>query len=172
MISLAVGWIACMSLLRSNWTSGADFATVMMPQVLQGFAMSFFMLPLTIVTLNSVRPEETASATGIQNFTRTLFSGMSTAIVLTVWANSQQTAQADLAGRVNVEEAMRSAANAGMSQDQGLAMLMNLVNREAATMAIDYVFLASTLVFAICATVIWLAPRPRGGYAGTATGGH
>ncbi|MET0363606.1 MAG: DHA2 family efflux MFS transporter permease subunit, partial [Sphingobium sp.] len=49
MVSLAVAWLGCMSLWRSGWTSGSDFWTLAMPQIVQGFAMSFFIIPMTSI---------------------------------------------------------------------------------------------------------------------------
>jgi len=67
MVSGGVAWIGCMALARTMWTSGADFWTLAMPQILQGLAMPFFMVPLTQASLSSVEPHETASAAGLQN---------------------------------------------------------------------------------------------------------
>jgi len=161
MVSLAVAWIGVMALARSTWTSDADFWTLTYPQVVQGFGMSFFMLPLTVISLNSVEPDELASATGIQNFVRTIALGVSTALALTYWGNAQQEAHAEIAGKLQPDEVMRTMANAGMSSDQALRTIANLADRESVTMAIDAVFLVTAAVFFLSAAVVWLAPRPK-----------
>lgn len=161
LVSLAVGWLGCMSLVRSQWTSGSDFWTLTIPQLVQGFGMSFFMLPLTTISLNSVLPEETASATGIQNFVRTLFIGISTAVVLTIWSNTQQEAHGELAANLQPDTVIRTMEDAGMSKDQAIGVIANLIDREAVTLAMDHIFLISSVLFFICAAVIWLAPRPK-----------
>ena len=150
-----------MALARSTWTSDADFWTLTYPQVVQGFGMSFFMLPLTVISLNSVEPDELASATGIQNFVRTIALGVSTALALTYWGNAQQEAHAEIAGKLQPDEVMRTMANAGMSSDQALRAIANLADRESVTMAIDAVFLVTAAVFFLSAAVVWLAPRPK-----------
>ena len=161
MVSLAVAWIGVMALARSTWTSDADFWTLTYPQVVQGFGMSFFMLPLTVISLNSVTPEELASATGIQNFVRTIAMGVATALALTYWGNAQQEAHAEIAGKLQPDDVMRALANAGMTSEQALRTIANLADREAVTMAIDAVFLVTAAVFFLSAAVVWLAPRPR-----------
>ncbi len=161
MVSLAVAWIGIMALARSTWTSDADFWTLTYPQVVQGFGMSFFMLPLTVISLNSVTPDELASATGIQNFVRTIALGVATALTLTYWGNAQQEAHAEIAGKLQPDEVMRTMTNAGMTSDQALRTIANLADRESVTMAIDAVFLVTAAVFFLSAAVVWLAPRPK-----------
>lgn len=161
MVSLAVAWIGLMALARSTWTSDADFWTLTYPQVVQGFGMSFFMLPLTMISLNAVTPDELASATGIQNFVRTIALGVATALALTYWGNAQQEAHSEIAGNLQPDEAMRTMASAGMTPDQALRTIANLADREAVTMAIDAVFLVTAAVFFLSAAVVWLAPRPK-----------
>jgi DHA2 family multidrug resistance protein len=161
LVSLAVAWIGCMALVRANWTSDADFWTLASPQIIQGLGMSFFMLPLTTISLNSVPPEELAAATGIQNFVRTITLGISTALVLTLWGNVTQEAHTEIASKLQPDAAMRTMANAGMSPDQATRMVASLADREAVTMAVDYVSLVTAAIFFLCAAVIWLAPRPK-----------
>ncbi len=161
LVSLAVGWIGCMALVRSQWTSGVDFWQLAAPQLIQGFAMSFFMLPLTMISINSVPPEEVASATGLQNFVRTVSIGISTAIALTIWGDTQQEARSEIVSRLQPDEAMRTLGNAGFSAQQSAGYIGAIIDKEAVTMAIDYLFLITAAVFFLCSAVIWLAPRPN-----------
>jgi DHA2 family multidrug resistance protein len=161
LVSLAIAWIGCMALVRSQWTSETDFWTLTAPQLIQGLGMSFFILPLTTISLGSVLPEELASATGVQNFVRTISIGVSTAVVLTVWGNSQQSSYSDLASRLQPAETLRTLESAGFTRDQAMRIMTGLVERESVTLAIDYVFLMTAIVFFIGAAVIWLAPRKK-----------
>ncbi len=163
MVSGAVVWIAMMALLRSNWTSGADFWTIAMPQLLQGLTMSFFMLPLTTIALGSVDPDELASATGLQNFVRTLTTGIATATALTFWSNATQTAHSDIVGRMQTTDAMGTLTGSGITDMQSRGILANMVDREAVIVALDETFVATAILFLICAAVIWIAPRPKSG---------
>jgi len=160
-VSAAVAWLGCMALLRANWTSHADFWTYATPQLIQGFAMSFCMLPLTIITLGSVEPEETASASGIQNFMRTVSIAISTAIVFTIWGDAQQRAHSEIASKLQPDSTMQTLSNAGFSTRQSTQIIANVVESEAVTMAVDHVFLVTAATFFLCSAVIWLSPRPR-----------
>jgi MFS transporter, DHA2 family, multidrug resistance protein len=162
MVSLAIAWLGCMSLVRSTWTNGSDFWHLAAPQLIQGLGMAFFILPLSIISIGAVDEDEIATATGIQNFVRTLFVGLSTAIALTIWSDTQQEARSELASNLQPDSTMGTLTDAGFTTEQARGIISNLVEREAVVMAVDHIFLISAAVFFICAAVVWLAPRPKG----------
>jgi DHA2 family multidrug resistance protein len=162
MISVAVGWLGIMALWRTGWTTGADFWTLSIPQIVQGFAMPFFMIPLTLVSLSAVLPEETASAAGLQNFLRTMAVAVSTSIALTVWDNSQREVQGDLVSKLQPADAQAQLSQAGMSADQARGMIAHIVDNEATMMAVNHTFLIAAMVLFAAAALVWLAPRPKG----------
>ncbi len=49
-----------------------DFTAVVLPQLMQGFAVACFFLPLTTISLSGLAPEKFAAATSLSNFFRTL----------------------------------------------------------------------------------------------------
>jgi DHA2 family multidrug resistance protein len=161
MVSLAVAWLGVMALARTQWTSEADFWTLAMPQLIQGFGMSFFMLPLTTISLNSVSPEETASAAGIQNFVRTLSIGVATALVLSIQSNTQQEARSEIVSHLQPGDTLARLSGAGFDHVGATQMIAQLVDREATTLAVDHVFFISAAVFFLCAAVVWFAPTSR-----------
>ena len=170
MISGAVIWLGLMSVWRTHWTSGADFWTLAMPQLVQGFAMPFFMIPLTSSTLGSVPPDKTASAAGLQNFLRTMSIAVSTSFVLTVWSNAQRVSRSELAGKINPDDVQRTLGNAGLGMEQSRQMISNMVDLEATVLAVDYVFWGAAAVLFLAAAVVWLMPRPK--IAMSMGGGH
>ncbi|MBH1991927.1 MAG: DHA2 family efflux MFS transporter permease subunit [Sphingomonadaceae bacterium] len=162
MISGAVFWLGLMTLWRAHWTSGVDFWSMAAPQFIQGFAMPFFMIPLTTLTLGSVLPRETASAAGLQNFVRTMALAIATSLVLTGWGNSQRVSRNELAGVLQPADTQAQLANMGLSTDQARQMISNIVDQESLAIAVDHVFFMSALVLFTAAVVVWLAPRPSG----------
>ncbi|MET0361351.1 MAG: DHA2 family efflux MFS transporter permease subunit [Sphingobium sp.] len=162
MVSMAVAWLGCMALWRTTWTSGSDFWTLAVPQILQGFAMSFFMIPLTSITLTAVEPHETASAAGLQNFLRTMAVAISTSVILTVWGDAQRVSRSELVGTLNADDAQRSLSGLGVAMDQGRQMISSIVDQEAIAVAVDHSFLLTAIVLFIAAGVVWLSPRPKG----------
>jgi DHA2 family multidrug resistance protein len=161
LVSGAVFWLGCMAVVRSHWTTGADFWTLAMPQLVQGFGMAFFMLPLTTISLGSVLPRETASAAGLQNFVRTISIGVATALGLTAMDDTEQAAHVELAAKLQPDDTMRTLAEAGFSHQGSIEYIASVVQREAVMIGVDHVFLITAVVFFASSAVIWLAPRPR-----------
>lgn len=162
LISLAVAWLGIMSLVRSEWTSGIDFGTMLVPQFVQGFALPFFFIPLTTLTLGSVLPSETASAAGLQNFVRTMAVAVATSLVLTEWGDSQRVSRADMVGNLNPEQTQSLLSGMGFSTEQIRQVISNLVDQEAIVMAVDHVFFLSAIILFVAAIIVWIAPRPTG----------
>ena len=106
-------------------------------------------------------PEETASAAGLQNFVRTISLAIATALALTIADNTTQAAHVELADKLQPEDTMRTLSEAGMSSDEAMRTIANIVDREAVMIGVDYIFLITAVVFFLSAAVIWLAPRPK-----------
>lgn len=161
LVCCAVSWLGIMAIWRTQWTSGADFWTIAMPQLIQGFGISFFMVPLTSVTLSAVPPSEVASAAGMQNFLRTLAIAVATSLVLTFWEDAQRVSRSELVGSLQPDEAQRALAGSGVGPEQARQLIAGLVDQEAITLAVDHTFWVTALVLFFSAGVIWLSPRPR-----------
>ena len=132
------------------------------PQFIQGFAMPFFMIPLTTLTLGSVRPDETASAAGLQNFLRTMALAIATSLVLTGWGNGQRVSRSEMAGTLQPADTQAQLSGMGMSFEQARQVISNLVDQEALAIAVDHVFFLSALVLFLATAIVWLAPKPTG----------
>lgn len=161
MVSLSIGWLGVMTLARAGWTTDVDFWTLSMPQILQGFGLSFFIIPLTAVSLSTVKPEEVASAAGLQSFLRTLALAISTSLALTIWGNAQRTSHNALADTLQPDATMETLTAQGMSVDQGRQIIASMVDQESMTLALNHTFLISAVVLFLAAGLIWLSPRTR-----------
>lgn len=158
-------WMAVTTALRAQWTSGADFFSLAWPLVLQGLAVPFMMIPLTVVSLNSVNPEETASAAGLQNFVRTMAIAIATAMVLTVWGDAQRVARNDMVDVVQPDAAMNAMQAGGFNAEQARGMVSFMVDQEAAVLGMQHVFYITSALLVLAATLVWLSPRPKLGMA-------
>ncbi len=161
LISCAVAWLGIWSFVRAHWTSGIDFDSMLIPQFLQGFALPFFFIPLTTLTLGSVLPEETASAAGLQNFVRTMATAVATSLVLTSWGDSQRVSRNDLAAALQPDATQSLLSGIGLGPEQARQMISNLVEQEAIVLAVDHVFFLSGIVLFVAAAIVWIAPKPR-----------
>lgn len=105
MASCAMTWLGIMALWRTtHWTADVDFWTLALPQMVQGVAMPFFIVPLTTITLGAVPPSEVPSAAGLQNFLRTMASAVAASIVLTLWETSQRVSHSEIVSSLNPDD--------------------------------------------------------------------
>ena len=163
LVSFGILWLGATSLIRVFWwTSGADFWTLAIPQLIQGAGMPFFFVPLTTLALGAVREDEVASAAGVMNFLRTMSGAVGTAIVTTMWYDGAQGKRAQLSGVLNGAQAtMQSLQGHGFTPDQSRQFLSNVVDGQSTALATGSVFVTAAITFAAAATIVWLAPRPK-----------
>ncbi|MFD1033465.1 DHA2 family efflux MFS transporter permease subunit [Sphingomonas hankookensis] len=161
LVCFGIFWLGGMSLLRVGWTTGADFWTLAFPQMLQGFGMPFFFIPLTTIALGAVEPQETASAAGVMSFLRTMAGAIGTSISTTLYTDNMTIARSEMTSRLNTDATANAMMAQGFSLEQVRAAIEMTVTRESSTLAINHLFLLSAIVFGVAALIIWLAPRPR-----------
>ncbi|HEY6868467.1 MAG TPA: MFS transporter, partial [Novosphingobium sp.] len=166
MVCIAVLNMEAMTLVRTGWTTSADFMDLAWPQMVQGLGMPLFMVPLTQLTLSTVEPDEVASAAGLQNFMRTMAVAVATSVVLTIWGAHTRLATNRIAETLQPDATLATLNQAGFGAEQSRLVIDNLVQQQATTMALDHTFLVSAIVLGVAACAIWFVPRsttPVGG---------
>lgn len=161
LISCAVSVLGAMAIWRAHWTSGTDFWTIALPQILQGFAMSFFMMPLTAFILSAVPPAEIPAAAGLQNFVRTMAIAVATSLVLTNWDDSASVSRSEIVSKLQPDDVQRSLAHAGFGADQARMMISNIVDQEATAVAVNHVFMITAIVLFASAIFVWFTPAQK-----------
>lgn len=164
--SFGLTLLAVVTLMRAFWTTDADFMALAWPQILQGFAVPFFFIPLSNMALASVQPQEMASAAGLMNFLRTMAGAIGASIAVTIWDDHSKVARSELVGKLNVEETQNTLIAQGMSSDSALGYISSLVDKEALTLSANHLFLILAMVFVFAALIVWLAPRPKADVGG------
>ncbi len=163
--------------MRSQFTTQTDFATFMVPTIIQGIAMAGFFIPLVTITLSGIEPSRIPAASGLSNFTRITAGAMGTSIATTLWEDRAAMHHAQLAESINhgspvAMETLRQLEAGGMSHQQALGVVNNLVTQQAFMLSTQEVFYASALLFLSLIAVVWLAGRPKGGASADAAGAH
>lgn len=163
LVSFGILWLGATSLIRVFWwTSGADFWTLALPQLIQGAGMPFFFIPLTTLALGAVSEEETASAAGVMNFLRTMSGAVGTAIVTTLWYDGAQGLRGDLSGTLNsAQQTMQTLQANGLTPDQSRQFVSQLVDGQSMALSTGSIFVTAAAIFAAAAAIVWLAPRPK-----------
>jgi MFS transporter, DHA2 family, multidrug resistance protein len=171
LVCFGVSLMAIVSFWRTDFTTAADYWAIAIPHLIQGAATPFFFIPLTGLALSSVRPEETASAAGLLNFARTTSGAFAVSITTTAWDNTATLHHVDLAGTLNDPNGTLAAMQSmGLTAQQAVTQLDNLVQGQAVMVSTDHIFLISAILFVFGACVVWLAPKPKGAVSGG--GGH
>jgi DHA2 family multidrug resistance protein len=164
--------------MRSNFNTQADFATIMIPTVIQGVAMAFFFIPLVTITLSGLAPDRIAAASGLSNFARITAGAMGTSIATTVWENRAALHHAQLVESVNQGSAAANSAIAGLggsgfSAGQVLGQINRMVDQQSFMLAANDVFYASAVLFLLLIPFVWLSrPTRSAGAADAAAGAH
>ncbi len=162
--TLAFSVFALILWMRSQFTVQTDFVTIMIPSLIQGIAMAAFFVPLVTLIFSGLSPDKIPAASGLSNFVRIMAGGFGASIYTSAWANRTAAHHAVLAEHINFANPMSQATinmltNMGMSEQQALAFVNNLLNQQAATMAVNDLAWLSALLFVALIGLIWLA-RP------------
>jgi DHA2 family multidrug resistance protein len=177
--SFAFVVFALVLLMRSHFSTQADFGTMMLPTLIQGIAMAFFFIPLSVIVLSGIRADKIPAASGLSSFVRIVAGSFGTSIATTVWQDRAALHHAQLTesvsqGNFAATQVLAGLNSAGLSPEQALAQVNRLVDQQAYTLAVNDVFYASALIFMLLIPVVWLARPQRAGAASAdaAAGAH
>jgi MFS transporter, DHA2 family, multidrug resistance protein len=163
--------------MRSRFNTQADFATLMVPTIIQGAAMAFFFIPLITLTLSGLTPDRIPSASGLTNFVRITAGAFGTSISTTLWENRAtlhhaQLAEAVAPGNPAAQATLSGLASSGMTPEQALGMVNRLVDQQAFMLAANDIFWISAVLFLLLIPLVWLTHPQRGAAGDAAAGAH
>jgi MFS transporter, DHA2 family, multidrug resistance protein len=162
-VSLGVLGLGLIMVWRMGFTPDVTFMQMAWPTLLTGPFMVMFFVPVTGLAMASVKHDEQANAAGLSNFMRTLAGAFATSLVQTGWQNATRHNQTELAGVMHFGEGlvqwMRSL---GASRDQATELLTQLIESQSVMLATLNMFAVIAICFGFAATLIWIAPKPRG----------
>jgi DHA2 family multidrug resistance protein len=166
LVFVGVLWLAVVTFARAHLTPDMTFGQVGLGLLLQGAGVTFFLLPLSDLTLANVDESEMAHAAGLLSFCRTLAGAAGASVATTLWESQARRIGVDLAaGLPDVHHDLATLIAQGLTSTQALAVLRDSVTAQSQMIATNQIFLSAAGLFAIAALMIWLAPIPRGGAA-------
>ncbi len=162
--------------MRSRFNVQADFATILLPTIVQGAAMAFFFIPLQAVIFSGLAPDRLTAAAGLSNFVRITAGAFGTSLFTTLWEQRAALHHAQLGESVHrgndaATLAMAQLGAAGYGAEQQAAVINRLLDQQAFTMAATDVFYFSAGLFILLIGFVWLTRPKIGGSAG-AGGAH
>lgn len=164
--------------MRSQFTPQADFVTIMIPSLIQGIAMATFFVPLMTLIFSGLGHDKIPAASGLSNFARIMAGGFGASIFTSAWQNRAAAHHAVLTEHINnanlaSQSFINALGNTGMSGQQSLIFMDNLVNQQAATMAADDLAWLSAILFILLIGLIWLIhPMKTAEKSAATAGGH
>ena len=161
-ITAGMLWMAAMLALRMDWTVGADWWTLALPQLLQGAGMTFFFIGLNTYSMSAVPAGEVASAAGVLAFMRTATGAIGTALATSTWDANTRASRDAMVGTLNdASGAITRMEASGMSMVQARSSLERLVDGQAATTALITMFGIAAVVMVSASGLVWFGPKPR-----------
>ena len=161
MMSAGLLIIAATFVARAFFDTDVTFSALVLPQLFMGFGMPLFFVPLMMLAMTAVDPEETASASGLVNFVRTMSGAFGTALVTSAWISTSSATRAELVAALNrPERALFLMERHGMPAAQARTALDGMVEQQAVMVATNHLFLLTGAIVALAAFAIWLMPKP------------
>jgi DHA2 family multidrug resistance protein len=139
---------------------------VVFPQFIQGFALAFFFVPIMSLAYMGLAPAKMAAASGIFNCIRVLFMGIGTSLALTFWDKREALHHTRLVSHIdgvsaNSVEAMNSLSSLGLTQEEGLAMLVRTITKNSYVQSANEIYFASGICFVVMIAIIWIAKNTK-----------
>ena len=153
----------------SVFTQESGFWDVFWPRAFQGFCLGLLFVPLSVVTIASLRRDQIANATGIGTLLRQLGGSLGIAFLTTYLQSDMQSARAMLADQINAGRSVVQQTIAALQaqlQAQGmsalaahqmaLAQIAGRVQIQATTIAYDDLFRLSAILFIVTLPAVLL----------------
>jgi MFS transporter, DHA2 family, multidrug resistance protein len=164
-----IGFIifATCSFWMSTYDADVSYFKLALPRFLMGFGIAFFFVPVNQVILSGLPPNQVASASGLANFFRTIAMSVGTAVSSTLYTHRSIYHHAILSEHTH-QDARATAETLNLLQRLGVpspsqyAAMNQILDMQAATLAINDVFWGFSLMFVIALLVIWIARPPFG----------
>jgi DHA2 family multidrug resistance protein len=146
---------------RAGYALNISFEKMILPQLAMGLGIPLFFVPLMTISMTSVSPKETAAASGLINFLRTIAGAVATAVTISAWSTDAVTSRSHLVGRLNFpHDLMTRLEDRGLGANQALHSLDGLVQSQSIMLATNHMFQLLGAVVALTAVGIWLMPKP------------
>ena len=160
--------------MMSNLTLGMDYWTLTFPRVIQGFALGFIFVPLSTLTLATIRKDKLVNATSAYNVLRNLGGSVGIALATTLLAQRSQLHQQNLVSHVTVWDPatqerlarwtshfLAHGSDAFTAQRQAVAMLYQDAVGQAQVLAYADDFWLLAILFSIVPLFLPLMRRVR-----------
>jgi MFS transporter, DHA2 family, multidrug resistance protein len=151
--------------MRYHYNSEVDMFNLILPTFLQGFGLAGMFIPLSMLSLSELPPEDVPAAAGIFNFARTFCAAIFTAYISNMWTDNSIAHHSilveSLADRYTIFKDMEVYMHQVLhiTEDAFLAMFNININLQADMLGLNDVFLFSSLTFLILIPLVWFTKK-------------
>jgi len=136
MIAIGFTLLGMATFQLGNLSLDVSMGAVVYPNIVNGFATAMIFVPLTMLTMGTLRNEQMGNATGIFNLMRNLGGGVGIAMVTTFLARGAQVHQAAMVGHMSAYDRAYQTHLAGVSAS--LTPQLGRMAAEHAAVAVVY----------------------------------
>ncbi|MGO4307747.1 DHA2 family efflux MFS transporter permease subunit [Cupriavidus sp. RAF12] len=169
---------AAVFFMRSNYTTGVDTFTLVLPTLLQGIPMALFFVPLTAIVLSGLPADKIPAAAGLSNFARVFCGAVGTSLAATGWNDRAVLHHARLVEQTGPNSPLYGAALESIQATmhftpaQAVAFFEKSLNTQAVMLGLNDIFWISGVIFIAIVPLIWFTRPIRGAVSGAAAGAH
>lgn len=166
MACLAFVGLSAACLLRAGITPSVDYETLAWQQFWQGFAVVFFLMPVTAVLLTGLTDaQDVANATSLSTSLRVLSGSIASSLTTTFWSRREALHHERLTEAINpfnepFLQAYDAATESGLEPLAFAAQVQSEITRQGYILSFVELFQCFALVCFVFALVIWLADSP------------
>jgi MFS transporter, DHA2 family, multidrug resistance protein len=175
-VILGILFTAYSTLLMAGFTLGVDFGTVLWPRIFMGVGMGMLFIPLTTLTISSIRKEDMGNATALYNLVRNIGGSIGIAIVTTMVSRRSQFHQSRLIDQLTPYDSMyalRAQQGANLLAQKGIdpssanhgglgIMYENMIRQAAMLSFADVFYLLTWMMIVLIPLVLFMKNTASG----------
>ncbi|GAB3386012.1 DHA2 family efflux MFS transporter permease subunit [Lysobacter fragariae] len=175
--SLAFIALSLTSFARAGFNLDVDFNHIAMIQLIQGFGVALFFMPVLQILLSDLQPHEIAAGSGLATFMRTLGGSFAASLTTYAWTERGAVHHAHLTEKLSAYDPSTIDAVSrlgGGDLQRGAFIMDRMISNQAAQIGFNEIFHLLGIIFLVVIAFVWFARPPFVAKAGAAeaAGGH
>jgi len=150
--------------MRAGFTTDINFASLVLPLIVQGIAMSVFFVSMLTILLHGIPAEKLPAASGLSNFARITAGGFAASLTTVIWDRREalhQTRLSESSSPLNplMAQAMSRLHADGLSAAQSLGVLgQNLINQSYMLATNDFFWISGCVCLGVL-PLVWFTKK-------------
>jgi DHA2 family multidrug resistance protein len=161
--------------MMTSLTLGMDYWALALPRFIQGFALGFVFVPLSTLTLATIRRDKLVNATAVYGMSRNIGGSVGIAVTGTLLTRQRQTVAAVLGEHITIYDPasqtmlqqlkagfMARGVDAVTAGERAYAALHGILIQQASMVSFVWLFQLLGTIFLLLIPLILLMRRPKG----------